>query len=162
LAAMPPKRRSPGAHDLCTPSTRPVRRRISPASHSPAATPSLRHIPRDSPEWADPGTTCLSLGLNPSNADHSGVTCNNCKFFWEKKLGCNVANLANEERSSRRMMCDRPFDCSDTGNNNLIMKHIQYNSEFIIYCYPTFLPVSYNCYDITVVLICQSYHKRYL
>ena len=123
---MPPKRSPPNAYH--TPSQRSIRHRVSPASHSPAATPSLRHIPLDSPEWVDPGTTCLSLGLNLSGETHAGVICNNCLFFWEKKLRHDVANLANEERSVR-MMCERPFDCSDSEKNSKYKYKFQHRDK---------------------------------
>ena len=115
---MPPKRAPPDAGHQRTPSTRSVRRRVSPASHSPAATRSLRHIPPDSPVWADPATNCLSLGLNPSDTIHSGVICDKCLYFWEQKLSWNLDNLANEERSGSRMICERPFDCSKDETNS--------------------------------------------
>ena len=67
-AAMAPKRPSPGACEQHTPPQRSVRSRVTPTSHSQRETPNLRHIPPDSPEWTDPQTTCLSLGLEPSDA----------------------------------------------------------------------------------------------
>ena len=36
----------------------------------------------------------------------------------DRKLHCDVANLANKERSGRRMVCERPFGCSDTKKNS--------------------------------------------
>ena len=111
-AAMAPKRPSPGACEQHTPPQRSVRSRVTPTSHSRRETPNLRHIHPDSPEWTDPRTTCLSLGLDPSDTIHAGVICNKCLFFWERKLRGDVANLANKERSGRRMTCERPFDCS--------------------------------------------------
>ena len=65
---MPPKRPSSGAYQQRTPPQRSVRSRVTPTSHSPTKTPNLCHIPPDSHEWTDPRTTCLSLGLEPSDA----------------------------------------------------------------------------------------------
>ena len=120
---MPPKRRPPdpsppGEISQRTPSTRFVRSRVSPASLSPAAIHSLRHIPPDSLEWADPQRTCLSLGLNPIDSTHAGVICDKCKFFWDKKLRSNISNLANVERTGRRLICEHPFDRSDVETNS--------------------------------------------
>ena len=115
---MPPKRPPPGTNQLRTPSQRSVRPRVSPASRSLTATPSLRHILPDSPAWADPRTTCLSLGLDPSDATHKDVICNKCFYFWESKLRSDISNLAHEQRSVRRTICERPFDCSDAEQNS--------------------------------------------
>ena len=127
---MPPKRPPPGATHQFTPPTRSLRRRVLPPSQSPAATRPLRHIPPDSTEWADQRTTCLSLGLNPSDATHGSVTCDKCLLFWEKKLRWNVANLANEERSGYRMECERPFDCSDAEFNPKYKYKVQTRDKF--------------------------------
>ena len=49
-------------------------------------------------------------------------------LFWEKKLCYDVANLANEERSVR-MMCERPFDCSDAKKNSKYKYKVQHRDK---------------------------------
>ena len=114
---MPPKRPSTGASQLCTPSQRSIRRRVLHPAPSPTAPPSLRHIPPDSPEWDDPRTTCLSIGLDPIYSIQADVTCDKCKMFWEKKLCFDVGKNTNQKRT-RRMICERPFDYSDSKNKS--------------------------------------------
>ena len=84
---------------------------------SPTAPPSLRHIPPDSPEWDDPRTTCLSIGLDPIYSIQADVTCDKCKMFWEKKLCFDVGKNTNQKRTTR-MICERPFDYSDSNNRS--------------------------------------------
>ena len=62
--------------------------------------------------WAMKMTTCLSLGLNPSDAAHMPVICNNCTLFWEKRLLYDISKYDKQKRSVR-MTCERPFDCRD-------------------------------------------------
>ena len=114
---MSTKRPSTGAKQARTPSLRSVRRRVLGTGPSPTAFCHLRHIPPGSPEWTDPRTTCLIVGLDPSGVIHHSVTCDKCKLFWEQKLCCDVVNMVNEEGSGRRMMYERPFDCSDAKKN---------------------------------------------
>ena len=72
----------------------------------------LRKIPSDSRVWGMKATTCLSIGLDPSDINHKPVVCNNCTSFWEIKLKYDISKYSKKP-VSRRYLCERPFDCSD-------------------------------------------------
>ena len=109
---MHPKRPSPVADHLDTPSQPSKQARLSPGPTPVNSRTPLRSLPFDSPVWAGRHTTCLSLGLNPNEPSHAAVICNNCSHYWEAKLKRNVGLHPQPPRSGR-MTCERPFDCGD-------------------------------------------------
>ena len=60
--------------------------------------------------------------------DPRGRNMQQLHLFWEKKLRYDVANLANEERSVR-MMCERPFDCSDAEKNSKYKYKVEHRDK---------------------------------
>ena len=73
----------------------------------------LRHIPNNSPEWTAETTTCLSLGLDPSDPDVGSYACGGCKEYWEKELYSDINNSSEKARSCRTS-CDRVFACGNS------------------------------------------------
>ena len=105
---MPPKRSSP---DADPPRRVSARRASTPGL--PEQGRGLRHIPPEAIVWGMKSTTCLSLGLDPVNADHKPVVCNNCTAYWQIKLNYDITKNGNEKRV-RRFVCERPFDYRDS------------------------------------------------
>ena len=92
------KRPYPGTDDI---SNQP-QRKITAACENVLK---LRELPVDSRVWAVKSNTCLSLGLDPSEANHRQVICNNCTKFWEKKLKYDLSNYSNVTRILR-ILCE--------------------------------------------------------
>ena len=112
VCAMPSKRSSPDAEDVCAQPPRKVPARGLAVSKLSEEKVTLRRIPPESAVWAMKSTTCLSLGLDPANMNHKPAVCNNCSNFWETKLQYDLTKYVKQKRS-RRYTCERPFDCSD-------------------------------------------------
>ena len=73
------ERTPPHAEAICC-----ARRLSSPLQRRVVAWPpnqKLRHIPHNSPEWTAETTTCLSLGLDPSDPDVGSYACGGCKEY---------------------------------------------------------------------------------
>jgi hypothetical protein len=112
VRAMTVKRRHPDADNVHRQPPQKVFARRSSASVLLEPKVELRKIPSDSRVWGMKATTCLSLGLDPSDINHKPVVCNNCTSFWETKLKYDISKYSKKP-VSRRYLCERPFDCSD-------------------------------------------------
>ena len=85
-SAMPPKRSSPDADNVLGQPPRRVSARRASTPGLPEQGRGLRHIPPEAIVWGMKSTTCLSLGLDPVNADHKPVVCDNCTAYWQMTL----------------------------------------------------------------------------
>ena len=100
---MPAKQPSPDTDNV---STQPQRKIASTCEY----VLKLRGVPAYSRVWAVKSNSCLSLGLDPSKANHRPVICNNCTHFWEKKLKYDLSNCSNVT-GTWHMLSEQPFDC---------------------------------------------------
>ena len=92
----------------------------------------LRHIPNNSPEWTAETTTCLSLGLDPSDPDVGSYACRGCKEYWEKELRSDINNSSEKSRSCRTS-CDRVFACDNSARPSRIRLREELKELFAIH-----------------------------
>ena len=131
---MSSKRPSPDAEQLRTPSQSSKQARLLPVPTPATPGPALRFIPVDSPVLAVKGTTCLSLGLYPSDIKQPPRICNKCLHFWEKKLNGNLKQHQPARSGRTSYDCERSFDPGVTADPYKLLACEQFKALFSVTC----------------------------